>query len=108
MATWRGSAIEGQALQPSIQVVLDEPSGHPHGLTREPGIRLGEVAQIGASQSSEIPGQPGPQGHRPGGAILLAQHAAGGEREPGETVGTAATRAVLEGRCHPDDVGRLE
>jgi hypothetical protein len=53
MATWRGSAIDGQALQAPIEVVLDEPPGDPHRLTRQIGVVRGEGGKVGPSETGE-------------------------------------------------------
>src|SRR4030067_323007 len=74
IATWRGSAIDDQRYEAPLQVVLDEPPGHPHGLPGEPGIGGGEGGEVGGGDARQVDDEPGAQGDRTRDLIVLDQH----------------------------------
>src|SRR3990172_12934 len=101
IATWRGSAIDDQRYKAPLQVVLDEPPGHPHGLPGEPGIGGGEGGEVGGGDARQVADEPGAQGDRTRDLIVLAQHSAPGTGEPGQILAASTSGAVIESRGDP-------
>ncbi len=92
----------------AVEVILDEPAGDAHGLTRKGSIMIGHLHEIGRRQLGHVKSNAGAQTGGTCDATRLAQHATCGKRKERMIAGRSARCTMTKRRCHTDDLGGLQ